>query len=489
MKSLIPGGAISRPALVLVAGRTAGAAAAFAIPIVLARLFDQAEFGTYKQIFLLFATLFGLAQLGMAESLYFFVPRRPANAGRQVANALVSLSLAGLACLAILFAARGAIAAWFDNPRIADHLPSLGWLLALWLPSAVLEIVLIARRHHAQAAWTYAASDILRTIFFILPAMALWGLAGVMAGATIFAAVRLTVAVIGAWRLFGAGMRLDLSQWKIQLAYALPFALAVGVEVLHVNWHQYAVASRFDATTFAIYAVGCLQIPLVDLIVTSTVNVMMVEMAEDVHARHGRSARALWHETIARLASLIFPLAAFLLVMAHVIITLLYTSSYAASVPIFMLWSLTILASVLVVDGVLRVFAQTRFLLVMNLIHLSFVALLAGPFISRFGLRGAVLVTLLATAVVKTVAVVRISRLMGARLNRALPWDRLGVAALCAALAALPTLWVTRAVTMSPVVTLITGALVYGAAYLSLHYAFDRRERAAVHLPRERPAI
>ena len=67
--------------------------------------------------------------------------------------------------------------------------------------------------------------------------------------------------------------------------------------MLQINWHQYAVAARFDAATFAIYAVGCLQIPLVDLIVTSTANVMMVEMAERRSADLA-AARWLWHDTI-----------------------------------------------------------------------------------------------------------------------------------------------------------------------------------------------
>ena len=60
---------------------TVGFAAAFAIPVVLARIFDQAAFGTYKQLFLIYATLYGLAQLGAAESLYYFVPREPAAGG------------------------------------------------------------------------------------------------------------------------------------------------------------------------------------------------------------------------------------------------------------------------------------------------------------------------------------------------------------------------------------------------------------------------
>src|SRR3989442_8933601 len=205
----------------------------------------------------------------------------------------------------------------------------------------------------------------------------------------------------------------------------MPFALAVGVEVVQTNFHQYVVAARFDAATFAIYAVGCLQIPLVDLVMTSTVNVMMVQMT--AHAREGdrRGAVSLWQSTISRLAIVMFPLAAFLLVAARPVIVALFTTKYLASVPIFMVWTLTILPSAFAVDGVLRVYAQTRFLVVMNVLRFALVVVLIWPFLSIFGMSGAVLVTLLATSVAKGVGAVRIARLLGAGLHDALPWRRL----------------------------------------------------------------
>ena len=47
----------SRPAMLLVTGRSVGLAASFAIGIVLARSFDPALFGIYKQFFLIYATI------------------------------------------------------------------------------------------------------------------------------------------------------------------------------------------------------------------------------------------------------------------------------------------------------------------------------------------------------------------------------------------------------------------------------------------------
>ena len=205
-----------------------------------------------------------------------------------------------------------------------------GLFLTFMLMSTVLEIVMVSRKKHLMAAMTYACSDIVRTLFFILPAFALGSLRAVFIGATAFAALRLVLLLGALWRQYGSEFRVDVALWREQLAYALPFALAVGVEVIQLNYHQYVVASRFDAATFAIYAVGCMQIPLVDMIMTSTVNVMMVRMAED--ASHGETTVALWHETICRLAFLMVPLSFFLFVIARELVITLYTTTYAASV-------------------------------------------------------------------------------------------------------------------------------------------------------------
>src|SRR5205823_4665795 len=158
---------------------------------------------------------------------------------------------------------------------------------------------------------------LLRTLLFIVPAIGFRSLRGVLIGAVIFGFVRLVVMLVYLRREFGHDLRVDVDVWRRQLAYALPFALAVGIEVIQLNFHQYVVAARFDAATFAIYAVGCLQIPLVDLIMTSTTSVMMVKMAEDMREGQVDDALALWHDTIARLAFLIFPLAVFLLIAAR----------------------------------------------------------------------------------------------------------------------------------------------------------------------------
>src|SRR4029079_6465203 len=122
---------ITRPAALLVTGRVVGLVASFAIGILLARIFAPATFGTYKQFFLLYGTLFGLAQLGMAESLYYFVPRNAARTPRYVGNALLTLAAVGLLCMAGLHAWRFQIAARLSNAPLADYMMLAGLFLTL----------------------------------------------------------------------------------------------------------------------------------------------------------------------------------------------------------------------------------------------------------------------------------------------------------------------------------------------------------------------
>jgi O-antigen/teichoic acid export membrane protein len=114
-------------------GRGLGFAVTFAIPVVLARSLTPAAFGTYKQLFLIYATLYTVGQLGMAESLYYFLPAERRGAGPLLANAALVLAASGACLLGLLLGAGGDIARFMSNPELTDFLAPLGVFLVLML--------------------------------------------------------------------------------------------------------------------------------------------------------------------------------------------------------------------------------------------------------------------------------------------------------------------------------------------------------------------
>lgn len=454
-----------KPMLQLAMGRALGFATTFMIPVVLVRVLNQSQFGTYKQLFLVYATFYGIAPIGMAECLYFFLPLDPTRAGRFVANSLLALLASGVAVLVLLLFGRHALASGMDNPSLASHAILLGLFVALTMMSAVTEIVMITRHRHRLSAAVYTASDALRALCLVVPALVWRDVHAVMMGAVLFALVR-GVGTLAYMRLeFKHELRPDLSLLRKQLAYALPFGAAVTLEITQGSLHQFVVAHLYDTATFAIYSVGCLQIPLVDFVATGAGSVLMVKMGErSGPAEHGARLE-LWHEAVRKLALLLFPLVVLLLVAGRELIIFLFTERFRASVPVFLISSLTIALAAFPTDSALRTFSQTSVLVRMNVLRLLVVACSVFPLLQSFGLSGAAMSLVLGTVAVKTFALFRIRQTLDVPLSELLPWRDLGMT-LCVAGAAGAMAWIAKnTFVTSNFASMTVGGLVFVGAY------------------------
>jgi O-antigen/teichoic acid export membrane protein len=340
------------------------------------------------------------------------------------------------------------------------------------LSSAGLEIVMVSRQHYGWASLSYASSEFFRTALFLVPVLFVADLEWLLIGAVAFGGFRLGAGVWYLVREFGRELYSDTVLWKQQLAYALPFEMAVVLEIMQATLHQYAISYNFDAATFAIYSVGCFQIPLVDLMATSAANVMMVKMAGAIRDDRPSTVVAVWHDTTRKLALILFPMVGVLLVNAREIIVLLFTDSYAASVPIFMVWSSTILLAAFPVDGVMRVYAQMRFLVVLNVVRLTLIAGLIGWFLATFQLLGGVLVTVLAMGVARGLGVGRMRKLMGVGISEILPWWTLAGTGASAVAAGVLSVVLKSELEMSMLPLLVVTCVVYAIAYTAGLYVF-----------------
>jgi O-antigen/teichoic acid export membrane protein len=463
------GCSILKPALILTSGRFLAFGASFFIPVILVRVFTPAQFGTYKQLFVLFATLYYGPPLALATSLYYFVPRWPENAGRYVTNAVAALVASGALCAALMLSQGGRLSWLFSNPALAPHLPALAVYLLAMMVSAPLEIVMVCRQRIRLAGWTYALADVARAILLVVPALATADLGWLLQGAVAFAVLRCLALAVYLRRELAGGLRLDAGLLRGQLGYTLPFGCAVLLATAQTYFHQVVVAHFFDAATFAIYSVGCLQVPIVDFVATPAADVMMVRMGEALREQRPAAVLAAWRDAVHGLALLFFPLVGALVLLAGEIIVLLFTRSYAASIPIFMLWSTLILLVPIQSECVLRVFARTRLIFVISGLRLLLVVVLIWPCLSRFGLMGAVAVTLAGEALARGAALWKSRELLGAGWGELLPWQAvLRLAA--AALLALGLAAAAKTPASNPWAALCIG----GSAYVICYWTFAR---------------
>jgi len=454
-----------KPALLLIMGRMVAFAATFFIPIVLVRVFDQTEFGTYKQLFLVYGTLFTIIPCGMAESLFYFIPLAPEKAGRYAANSMIILTALGLICLSILYFEAPRVAQLLGNPALATYIPWIGAFVMLSIISSVLEIVMTSRKEFLLAASTYGLSEMAKGAFLLIPVLLFGELESLLVGAVIFASLRVCLTILYIAREFNWDIRPDLTMFKAQLGYNLPFAAYALIEHFGSQFHQYAVSYHVNAARFAIYAVGCLNIPLVELVHSPVSNVMMVRMTEEIREGRTQSVLSIWHDTTRKLALIFFPLFGVLLVTSREVIVFLFTEAYLASVPIFMIWASTVLLPVIQTDGAMRVYAQTRFLLVVSIIKIILIFSSISWFLWLFDLSGAALITIAAIWVVKALSLLRLKQLLEVRVMQILPWKSLALNAFITVAAGIMAAALKSQLGLSPLPLVFITGLAFAATY------------------------
>jgi O-antigen/teichoic acid export membrane protein len=484
-----PAGAFGS-AVVLMCGKALAFGVGLLVPLILVRALTQAEFGAYKQLFLVYATCLAIAQWGMAESLFYFAPLEPRRTGRYVANTCLFLLVAGLVCYTAFVAGQAALAKLLNNAGLASCFGLLGIFTCLTIVSAPLEKVMIARKEYVAASATFALSDLVKAALLVAPvALFAGGVRGLLLGACLFGAARLLAALVYLRHALPRDFRPDGRALREQLAYAAPFGLAVFVELLQTSLPHYAVAHQVEAAVFAVYAAGCLQIPLAEFLATSAGNVLMVNLAEQ--ARQGRRVEMLllWQETTLKLAVALLPVVVMLAACAPEIVVVLFTANYAASAGILQVWCLHHLFSALQTDAVLRARAETRFLLLANLGGLLFAAVTIAPALKAFGPAGAAGVAVATLAGMKIAGLARIRTILSVPWSGLLPVAPLARIAACAMAAVLPVLALRREVAWPPLLFLAAAGVLYGVSYWVLAVVFRLwpASRPAIPDPAEAP--
>ncbi len=423
----------------LVIARFASALVTISIPLVLARAMNLGEYGTYKQLFLISQTLYYVLPFGVAQSLYFFIPRAEAKRP-YFAQTLIYLLFAGAAAGAILYGFGPQIASGLNNPGLLDHRLALALYCGCAVGAFPLELSMTSQGKTRQSAITYLVSDGLRAAAMTFPILLGYGLEGMMAAMIAFAVLRLGAA----WVLMvgrGEGAIWNTRLFLSQLAYAAPFGAAILFSIPQQYAHQFMVASTVTPELFAIYAAGCFQLPLVDLLYTPTSEVLMVRLGELERAGKMDEAVAAFRDAAGKLAFCFLPMAAFLFTAAPEFIAAIFGPRFAGAAPIFRVCLVGIPLAILPLDGVLRARNQTRHIFFSYLAKATVTVPLVYVAVKSLGMMGGIATYAITEIFGKVILLRKVPSALSSpsrklTLAEVIPWGSLGKAALAAAAAA-----------------------------------------------------
>jgi O-antigen/teichoic acid export membrane protein len=461
----------------LVLSRLTSFALGFGLPLVLVRLLEPAQYGAYKQFFLVGQTVLLTGQVGMTQSLFYFVPRGGPGRGVYVAHTFTMLSALGAVLGLVLWLLAPQVGAWLGSPDLGALRLPLAIYAGAMLAAAPLEGALLSDGRVNGAAFAFTCSDVLRTSLMVAAATLLGGHSLFWAAALV-ASLRVTVLwllVLRRWVPFARPRREAL---RAQLAFALPFAGATLLYIGQRYFSQYAVSASFDPATFALFTVAAFHLPVVDIVFTPISEVLMVELGRPGVREDRKVALRHWHEAMDRLASILFPAACGAWLLGPITLPLLFTSKYQGAVPLFMLATLEILLAALPVDALLRAAGETRYLFALNFFRLFVTVACVLVGVKLFGLMGALAGGLVSETAARAIMLARGRRFFGGPLRDLFDWTGLGEITAAALVASVPTALLRF--TLRPGLPMLGLAVaVYGAVYLGCRWLFARTRRRA----------
>ena len=355
------------------------------------------------------------------------------------------------------------VASLFRNPELAAVMPSVAAFTAFRLAGSSFDLALMADGRIKSSAIVRVVSEGFYTVCLLAGALWTHTVAGAFMGVLIATFAKAAACWIV---LAGGGLRIVASDLRRQLAYALPFGAAFALIIPQQQFHSYLVSATVTAAAFAVYSVGCFQLPIVDMLYTPVSEVMQLGIAEHDAAGDNAASLRLFREAVARLSFVFVPTMAMLAVAAPTLIRFLFTDRYLDAVPIFRLALISIPMAALPLEGVMRARAQNRFMLRISVVKLLLTVPLVWAGLRVFGPIGALGGWICAEESCRLILLHRAATLFGTRLSEVLPreiWSQISAAAIASA----PSAIALRMAGGPLLVQLCTAGIVFIVAYLA----------------------
>jgi len=325
------------------------------LPIFLVRVLSKADYGAYGQFFMVEVFIASAFQLGINQSLYYFIPRDEENAGAYFLNSLLMNCLSYTVAFVIMLLFRGQIADAFNLVVLRDHFAELSlYTVGIMLVSAS-DCYLCARQRIKQSALFDIGGQVLVSVVTLVAAFVTRALGPVIMALVVARLVQLLV-MLGYvhLRLRGFHFRRLFLNIGEQFRYGAVLGLGGAAWVWMLRVHELIVSRNLGVENYAVYKAGITELPVVQYYLMSLAAVALGRFAVMEKERDWEGIRALYREILAGMVGIVIPFIVVLVLVAKPLVITMFTENYAGAVPIFRINTLAKLAMLWNAQLVLR---------------------------------------------------------------------------------------------------------------------------------------
>ena len=354
--------------LYLFASKVIGYGIRILLPIALVRILSKEDFGAYNQFFLLEVLVQTIFQMGIIHSLFYFVPRDKENAGGYLVNSLVLNVAVYIVAYVLVWCFRAQVAQQMGMAIIFTYFWHLAAYSMLVMLNVLLETYCAAFQKIRAASFLTIQREVIATLATLYAALRYRSLEEIFLALIIARAVTMGIGFAYVqFRLHGFRSRHYFQGLGEQIRYGLVLGLGATFGTIALRLHEIAVTRNYDIETYAVYAAGLKQIPVLQFFSQSIAAVALSQFALLVKKEDWAGVREYWDRILGTMYGVGLPVAVGLLLIAEPLINIMFTSEYADAVSIFRLNTLATLSLVLNATLVLRAMDRNDVTLKVNL--------------------------------------------------------------------------------------------------------------------------
>ncbi|MFX0134054.1 MAG: oligosaccharide flippase family protein [Candidatus Hodarchaeota archaeon] len=301
--------------------------------IILSRCLTMVDYGTYRQVFLIFSILQSILLLGIPQSLNYFMPTFDRESQKTfLFQAVIITVIIGLAVSLIMFLNASLFAKQFNNSQLFYILRLYAIIPIFVLPVTFFRNFFIVINKHLRSAFYSVSFSVLKLMIVFVIAFITQDLKKIIYGLIVFNICQFFIIMSEYYQPYrDLRPNFDFSIIKKMFAYSIPIWLAGIVGIITKEIDKIVISSAFSPSQYAIYANGAMQIPFISAITGGVIAVIMPEMVKLYHDHNIDRMMSIWHEMISKVAILFFLIMCLGLLFSKEIMICLYGINYSKS--------------------------------------------------------------------------------------------------------------------------------------------------------------
>lgn len=426
------------------------------------RLLTVEQFGEYRDFLLYGAMLFTIVEFSVHGSLAYFIPRDPSRERVYFTQASLFV-LATSTVAALLVVALGHL---MPSEVIRQYKYALGLYTLFLCNLDAWEVYWIAKKQTLNVLRYSLTRLMTRTIIVILAAFLSRSVSTVIYTLVIFEAARLAVmtAYAANKRIFTSA--LDVVTVRAHLAFFGPLGASNILYTANVYMGQLYISAVMGPAMLALYTIGTYLQPIIYVFRSSIGDVIMPEIASK-HEAPVTDALVLWQRATVLYCAVMMPMTVLLYYYADVFVSVLFTDSYLAAIPVFQVFVLLLVRECFDFSLPLRIVNRTRTLFYATVGSVVANLLLMLVLFDIYGLVGPALAVVVSRMLVSVVLGGFVMKYCGYSLGGLLRWTDISkIVVLC--FACLPILLLGDAIEIHPMLRAAAFTFLYSLTYVGL---------------------